>query len=50
MQKDESFRKIFLPTEGYIFAKYDYDAMEVCIGSQVSGKGSKCNQKSHFLA
>jgi DNA polymerase-1 len=33
------FRKIFLPREGYVIGKVDYDAMEVVITSQIAGSG-----------
>ena len=35
----EEFRKVFLPEEGYVLGNADYDSMEVCIFSQMAGKG-----------
>jgi DNA polymerase I-like protein with 3'-5' exonuclease and polymerase domains len=39
MPKTPSFRKIFLPSEGFVLVEQDYQAMEIRIGSQISGKG-----------
>jgi len=38
-QKEKNFRKIFIPTDGYVISAFDYDGMEVSIGSQISGPG-----------
>lgn len=37
--KTKEFKKLFLPSEGFIFGDLDYDSMEVNIGSQISGPG-----------
>jgi len=39
MPKIKEFRKMFLPSKGYVMAFADYNAMEVCINSQISGPG-----------
>lgn len=39
MPTPQEFRKIFLPSDGYVIGKVDYDAMEVAIASQISGEG-----------
>jgi len=39
MPKTKEFRKIFLPSKNMVMAFADYDAMEVCIFSQISGPG-----------
>lgn len=36
----ETFRKVFLPPSDFILGTADYDAMEVCIFSQLAGKGT----------
>ncbi|MDD5651568.1 MAG: hypothetical protein PHF86_14330, partial [Candidatus Nanoarchaeia archaeon] len=39
MPTPKEFRKLFLPHDGYVIGKVDYDAMEVAIASQISGAG-----------
>lgn len=39
MPTPREFRKLFLPRDGYVIGKVDYDAMEVAIASQISGSG-----------
>lgn len=39
MPKTKEFRKLFLPSSGAVFGTSDYDAMEVCIASQIAGPG-----------
>lgn len=40
MPTPETFRKLFLCSKDSVMAFADYDAMEVCIQSQISGKGT----------
>jgi len=39
MPKTKEFRKLFLPSHGAVFGTSDYNAMEVCIASQIAGPG-----------
>lgn len=39
MPKTKEFRKLFLPSKNTVFGTSDYDAMEVCIASQIAGSG-----------
>lgn len=39
MPKTKEFRMLFLPSKGAVFGTSDYDAMEVCIASQIAGPG-----------